>query len=518
MTAAMLSEAFKIVAGWEISVKNYLLFDLDGTLTDPKIGITTCVQYALKSFGIEEPDLDKLTPFIGPPLNVSFREFYGMDEEKALQAVKKYRERFATEGLYENEVYEGIPSMLKILKNRGAHMAIASSKPTVFVEKILEHFHIKQYFEVIVGSELDGTRSNKDEVVDEAIKQLFSGKEVEKEKIFMIGDRKFDVEGAKALGIESVGVAYGYGGIEELKAAKADYVVRTVEELQGLLLRGFEESKSNATRFQKIWAILYNLLLFLMTKNLTQMASYGILSSMKESLPKSWLVVSETGEITGFTGNVPVGVTAFGYIVAAAVIFKTAKYIIGRTKQEMYLTHLKEEPGSSFVYAVFVFIGGALGLNLLFHLLGFTDLFVNYRAMSESSGSANIPFTLLCYGVIAALSEELLFRGILYGYIRRFTNIRIGIIGSAVLYGMYHGNMVESIYAVGMGLLFAYCYEYFGDILAVIAFHIIANIVAYLVTYFGGAVPVLASWPVCGISLLLAGGCLFLLFRRKKVF
>ena len=123
----------------------YLLFDLDGTITDPKVGITTCVQYALEHFGIHEPDNDKLEPFIGPPLQDSFEQFYHMDAETAKQAVAKYRERFQTVGLYENEIYDGMADLLKTLKEGGCRLAVASSKPTVFVKKILEHFDVVQY-------------------------------------------------------------------------------------------------------------------------------------------------------------------------------------------------------------------------------------------------------------------------------------------------------------------------------------------------------------------------------------
>ena len=124
-------------------MKKYLLFDLDGTLTDPKIGITTCVQYALHSFGIEEPDLDKLEPFIGPPLRDSFMEFYGFTAEQAEEAVAKYRERFQNTGIFENEVYAGIPEMLKNLQSKGYFLALASSKPQIYVERILEHFDLE---------------------------------------------------------------------------------------------------------------------------------------------------------------------------------------------------------------------------------------------------------------------------------------------------------------------------------------------------------------------------------------
>ena len=211
----------------------YILFDLDGTLTDSKIGITSCVQYALHKLGIEEPDLDELEPFIGPPLTDSFREFYGFDDETVQQAVIYYRERFSTVGLFENDIYPGIAQMLERLKKAGRRLAVASSKPTVFVKQILEHFEILSYFDVIVGSELDGTRAKKEEVVEEALRQLLC--DGNGHDIVMVGDRKFDVEGAKAYGIDSIGVAYGYAACGELEEAGADVIVETVEELEKAL-------------------------------------------------------------------------------------------------------------------------------------------------------------------------------------------------------------------------------------------------------------------------------------------
>ena len=224
----------------------YILFDLDGTLTDPKLGITGCVQYALEKMGIEEPDQDKLEPFIGPPLLDSFREYYGFDEEKGQRAIACYRERFSTIGIFENEIYPGIPQMLEKLQKAGAHLAVASSKPTVFVMRILEHFGILSCFEVVVGSELDGSRSKKDEVVRDALAQLLHGKKIGEQKrdnmvngqdVAMVGDRKFDVEGAKAHQIVSVGVSYGYAAEGELEQAGADVIAKTVEELSEKLFR-----------------------------------------------------------------------------------------------------------------------------------------------------------------------------------------------------------------------------------------------------------------------------------------
>ncbi len=237
----------------------YILFDLDGTLTDPKVGITTCVQYALKSFGIEENDLDKLTPFIGPPLMDSYKEFYGFTEEQAQIGVEKYRERFSKIGWMENEIYPGVLDMLKILTDKGVKLAVASSKPEVYVEKILKHFGIYEYFSVVAGASLDGSRIDKNAVMRYAFEKMgiLKCREVEDASISateenllsqdekeilkschcaMVGDRKFDVEGAKTFGVTSVAVAYGYAPEGELEKCEPDYLVKTIAELQDVLL------------------------------------------------------------------------------------------------------------------------------------------------------------------------------------------------------------------------------------------------------------------------------------------
>ncbi len=212
---------------------NLILFDLDGTLTDPKIGITKSVQYALDSIGIHEDDIEKLTPFIGPPLKEMFMSYCGVDEQMGDFLVAKYRERFSVTGLFENSIYDGIKELLENLKADGKKIALATSKPQVFSEQILEHFDIKEYFDILVGSELDGNRTNKAEVIKEVIKQ--SGSSFNIETAVMVGDRMYDIAGAKSAGIRSVGVTYGYGGKEELEKAGADYIVSDVKELGRLL-------------------------------------------------------------------------------------------------------------------------------------------------------------------------------------------------------------------------------------------------------------------------------------------
>lgn len=498
-------------------MKQYLLFDLDGTLTDSKPGITASVQYALKAFGIEEPDPDKLESFIGPPLMYSFQEFYHMDEEQAKAAVNKYRERFAVKGLYENEVYKGIPRMLRTLQKKGVHMAVASSKTTVYVERILEYFHISQYFEVVMGSEMDGTRAEKGEVVQEALSRLFQGGKIQRDRVYMIGDRRFDVEGAKACQIESVGVAYGYGSMEELKEAHADYIVRSVEELERFLLRDDTDTVVRFSGFQKVWAVLYPLMLFQLVRIFTQYVAYGALFRIRDMLPESLVFRDEAGVVAGYSGNVSVAVSAAGFLAAAAAIGGTARYVIGKAAQENRLLHLKREPGSNYLLAAGLTLGFTAGLNLLFHLTGFTNISASYQTVAQDQYAADFAVGLICYGFISAFCEELLFRGILYNYLRRFFQVKAAFLISAALFSLYHMNAVQGVYAFLMGLLLAYAYEFFGDFRIPVLIHMAANIAAYLLTYGGAALPWLLSWPVCLFMLALGGVSLYLLARQKCV-
>ncbi|MBS7525935.1 HAD family hydrolase [Fusibacter paucivorans] len=212
----------------------YILFDLDGTLTDPKAGITKSVAYALKRMIDTDVDPETLTHFIGPPLKESFMTFYGMTESEALQAIEHYRTYFKDSGMLDNFAYEGIEQLLERLKKTGKVLAVATSKPTPFAERILEHFNLAQYFEVIVGSNLDGTRTHKDEVVEATLQLLRCD---DREQAVMVGDREHDVIGARKAGLKCVGVTYGYGGYEELNTAGAAWIVEDLNALERLLTK-----------------------------------------------------------------------------------------------------------------------------------------------------------------------------------------------------------------------------------------------------------------------------------------
>ncbi len=212
---------------------NHILFDLDGTLTDPAEGITNSVAYALSAFGISVPDKKDLIPFIGPPLLNSFREFYGFSREQARKAVQVYREYFSEKGIYENTLYGGVKDMLARLKEAGSILFLATTKPEPYAKRILSHFEIGEYFDFVAGSTLEETRTDKAELIEYA---FLNHPVQDRQEAVMVGDRKHDILGAKKAGISSLGVLYGYGGRAELVAAGADRLAGSVSELEKLLL------------------------------------------------------------------------------------------------------------------------------------------------------------------------------------------------------------------------------------------------------------------------------------------
>ena len=214
---------------WDI-----ILFDLDGTLTDPKVGITTCAAYGLKQFGIEVEDLDTLTKFIGPPLIDSYMEYYGLTREQAEQAIVKYRERYTTVGWAENIPYTGIHELCAKLKEAGKKLLVATSKPEGPAVRIMEHFDLAKYFDLIGGAPLDNSeRGRKAAVIEDTLKRAGV---TDLSRCVMVGDRLHDIHGAHEVGMPVVGVLYGYGDRAEHEAHGADYIAADLAELEAILL------------------------------------------------------------------------------------------------------------------------------------------------------------------------------------------------------------------------------------------------------------------------------------------
>lgn len=208
-----------------------LLFDLDGTLTDSTEGIVRCLEYALERMGFDIPE-DK-NKFLGPPLYRSFAEFCGMNEEQVNEAVRIFRERYSTVGLFENRVYEGVPEMLKRLRDGGKRIMVATSKPEVYAVRIFDRFGLSQFFEIVGGANINGTRNDKDEVIEYVLEKAGIS---DRSSVLMIGDRRQDVIGAHKTGLKCMGILWGFGSIEELTEAGADFIAETPVKAADMLL------------------------------------------------------------------------------------------------------------------------------------------------------------------------------------------------------------------------------------------------------------------------------------------
>lgn len=500
----------------------FVLFDLDGTLTDPKEGICKCVQYALKAQNIDEPDLDKLEPFIGPPLKNSFMDFYGMDEEHAVMAVEKYRERFSTIGLYENELYPGMRECLQSLKSYGIKLAVASSKPKEFVDRILKHFKITEYFDVVCGSEKNGKKVEKQDVMREAIGKLFHVREesvADKSKniipwdaVLMVGDRKFDIEGAKAFGMKCVGVSYGYALEGELEEAGADFITDELEELHRYITgekMGIAAQDGRRRIFSSIrilMPVVYEYLLSLML-----LLAFRV----------GWEILIQgplQGKAGWFSDHSSLVAVCFDVVatVVCAIIFyrwyQTEKIPpISRVVKRRRQKNLKRDVVLIGLTSVFL----ALFLNILFTLLEVTTASQSYHEVATTQYSIPLVLGLLHYGVIKPVEEELVFRGLVYGRMRKNFSPILSVPVSALIFGAYHGNLVQFIYAFFMGCLLAYIYERYKSLKAPILVHGSANLAVYLVSSITDIGEAVVSPVGCVVSGVLAIGFFIWLVKRK---
>lgn len=521
-------------------MNQYLLFDLDGTLTDPKTGITTCAQYALHSLGIEESSLDRLEPFIGPPLKDSFMELYHLSEAETVKAIEKYRERFQKIGWRENKVYPGMKNLLMQCKMRGAKLAVASSKPEIFVNRILKHFGLYRYFDVIVGSELDGRRVDKEEVVTEALHQLFPDGKTDYDNVVMIGDRKFDIEGAKKNKIVSIGVSYGYGSVDELMEAHADYIARSVPELKELLLRGRKKAKENAvvpwhrfTVYQKLTKILLPLVVYILGSDILRAVASVITGKMAPVLPPEILRYDADGILQGLTGSGAAVLNGVLFLIMFVILyFWTGRtdlihekfcFSVRNTTEQGRLQRKKKNGRKAVTFLCLsgLAVGLALGCNLLFALSGWIDLSEDFQQVAARQMTAGLVSGLVLYGIISPLTEELVFRGILFARLKRYLPTVVSGVVSALLFGLYHGNMIQASYGFMAGCLFAFVYHSTGNFKWTVAMHGLFNVTGFLYSYFELYDSFLYQWKVC-IGILLVTGfvfggiCILLMSKEKR--
>lgn len=485
----------------------YILFDLDGTLTDSKEGICKSVQYALKKQGIDEPSLDKLEIFIGPSLSYSFKEFYHMDEESTAKAIADYRERFSATGLYENALYDGVTEMLEELKNNDMHLAVASSKPEVFVKRILKHFKINRYFDVVVGSELDGTRSDKTEVVNEALRQLYNLSENDDVTAYlkdnkdirlstvMVGDRKYDIKGAKDLGIDSIGADYGFAPKGELKAEGAGYIATNVNALKQHILGLDKKKKSqdleSKSSFFKSLNVILPLVWYYFMMMLVSFIGLVVTNSINKSGDKEKIqyITAHSTMISGI-------IMLVSLLVTSAVLI-----LLFKKTDEIKVSFNK-------IHGLYFVSGGmlAIALNVILTKIAVASKLEALK-YQESDMLKNLPLFMgfVIFVILSPFLEELLFRWLIYGRMKKMLNVSVAVIFSAVFFGFYHGNLLQGIYAFIMGMIMAVIYEKSGSIVAPMLYHIGANGFVYILRFVPEAITNVMSGIFASVVFLIAG-------------
>ena len=490
-----------------------ILFDLDGTLTESGEGIINCVQYALEKLGKKEEHPENLQCFIGPPLKEQFMKYAGLSEEEGEKAVVYYRERYTTTGIFENRLYPKIPELLELLKINNKILAVASSKPEVYVKQILKHFQIADYFTAIVGSELDGRRTEKAEVIEEALRRMHL--EEERDKVLMVGDRSHDVQGAISCGLQCIGVAYGYGSREELEKAGAVYIADSVEDLGILASPNDEETTENVESVRniipdrekvkkyeipetrklekeekempepakkkekfrystagQIWRLIYPFLIHYGATLLATIALYLVYLIQAGGL-------QETASAGQRLINSTLYVTLIGDLTAAMIL-----YLFYR-KDQMHRKEGFSGTGKAFVWAppviwfsvIILAIATGQFLNDLINGLHLNDLFTGYSEVSEQAFSGQpVGLMILVVGIIGPICEELMFRGIVFHRLKDWVKPQAAIVISALLFGIYHGNVVQFFYATCMGVMLAVIYDKTGTLWISIVAHIAANL------------------------------------------
>ncbi len=526
----------------------YLLFDLDGTLTDSSEGITKSVQYALKSVNIEVEDLTELYGFIGPSLEYSFKHFYDLTPEQTTQAITKYRERYDAVGKFENMLYPGIVNLLKDMKKQGKHLAIASGKPEVFVRQILKHFHVEQYFEVIVGSTFDGRLASKEAIVAEALKQLGVTDKAMREKTAMIGDRHFDIIGGKSEGLVTIGVEYGFANEGELKEAKADYIVKTVRELHDFLMRGsteademrmqeYEQAKKKSklreeacrrkaerevkvqakSSFSRALYVLAPLALYFLTYNIVGfLVSWGTAQIGQLLGPETFakMQANEQSIIQGIRG-------IFMLCVTCLVMFPLAKWefflqhmarpvakpmhgVTGRTTQQKVRT---------LIVLAITAISTSFAGNLVFELFHIVEMSSDYVEVVAEQRAIMFGIGIVLYVFVSPLAEELLFRGLLYNRMKLLFPKTMAMVLSALFFGLYHGNIVQGSFGVICGLAMVWLYEICGKWYVPVLFHSLVNLVSYLLPYMAKS---MVNPFSCAVFLAISVAGLWWFYKQQK--
>lgn len=469
---------------------NTVLFDLDGTISDSGEGITKSVQYALeKEFGMQVP-LEDLRCFIGPPLKEQFMSFAGVSEEEAVRAVERYRERYRPKGIYENYLYDGIKGVLRQLSEEHFTIALTSSKPTEFCRQILRMFNIDEYFTAVVGSEMDGRRTDKYEVIEETIYEL--GMQNMRDEIVMVGDRKHDCIGAARAGIDCIGVTYGFGSREELEAEWPACIVDSPIELRNVLIgqarsrsgggdggySGGKKSSLDVMRavrptlmpedggiIRKILMCLVPIAAAFIISNILYIIILWVLDFF---MPR---IEYDNTLLVVLTGVVDLSLIPLFWMMYRRDEIKRTAY-----DREERMLNFNRFDAMAVISVILFAIGFSDVIQVPLGMLIHDEVGAEINASLFENVSLPIQFISLC--VIGPVCEELIFRSLMYRRVRDFLGAWWAIVISAVSFGVYHQNLSQGVFAVFFGILLAAVYEHYGTIWAPIAAHAANNVFA----------------------------------------
>lgn|GEM_PF-123882 len=516
----------------------YVLFDLDGTLSDSKEGIVKSGQVALHEMGVEVSHPDELECLIGPPLAESFRDFYGLNEEQCEEAIRIFRDRYVSIGIYENELYPGMRQLLEDLKERGVKLAVASSKPQSSVDRLMKYFDIAQFFDVAMGGDPARPHQTKQEVLLETLAKLFGIREdkivsapvdlpeeerIEAQKraarilpvreIAMVGDRKFDMIAAREFFIDGIGVEYGYAPEGELEESKATCIATDLDDLYEILTgeKATIHHGAKVPALRKslrilmpvvVFFVITQLCLFLMSSVITLLAG-GPLQSLAP------FIAANSGKIAVYS-------QAVASMICAVVFYRIYRgeppaltsRVLRRRAMVRFRKHL--------VLIILFSASLALFLNGAISYLQIVLYSNVYDEVSRVQYSVSLASGLLIFGIIKPIEEELVFRGLLYNRMRYYFPKPVAILGAALFFGAYHGNMVQFVYAFFMGTAICYLYERFRLLEVPLLMHATANILIYTMSSAGVLEKTFLSPAGCACSFILSLSFGLILWRSMK--
>lgn len=508
---------------------NTILFDLDGTLTDSGEGITRCVQYALKKVKGIDANLLDLRRFVGPPLKEEFIKYAHLTEEEGDLCVSAYRERYDSIGIYENRIYAGIRTLLKELKEEGMHLVLSSSKPTAYCMRILKYFDIYRYFDLVMGSQMDGRRTDKAEVIEEILDRL--GMKDRRQEAVLVGDRNYDVVGAKKAGIGSIGITYGYGSREELTKAWPDCIADTPEEVRNVLIGQYRDGRqaepSRKTLEQPsfyevsptlhmespgfaIWSVIWPPLLALAI-NLVLGALLGTVMAAAGG--------ASAEEVRQQTIRLTLPLTAvmdFIYFVVMLIIFRDDERRRTAYGESDRLLQKKPFGIVAAVMAICLTLGAEFLISLLSSLIPSSSAYADFV---QSFGEWPFWAVFLMIAVIGPLGEEYLFRAVVFRRLRDYLSVWAAAAISGAIFGIFHGNLEQGIPAAALGFVLALIYEHYGTLKASFFAHLGVNSFALIqqslpegeATSFGMGLAV-----IC-ISILAVCAAVWIFYRDRKV-